>query len=125
MRSPWPCGARKPNASGTSSGSSNTIATTATGAVGMSRKRSPSSPSASAAAFGAGTVHSFVIMHHPPIPGYDYPLPVVLVDLEEGIRLVSNIIDCKHEDIHIGMRVECVIENVDDELKLPLFRPAK
>ena len=30
-------------------------------------------------------------MHHPPIPGYDYPLAVALIDLEEGTRIVSNV----------------------------------
>jgi uncharacterized OB-fold protein/acyl dehydratase len=74
---------------------------------------------------GQGTVYSYVVMHHPPIPGYDYPLPVVLVDLEEGIRIVSNIVDCELDEIHIGMRVEANIESVDDELKLPLFRPVR
>jgi uncharacterized OB-fold protein len=74
---------------------------------------------------GAGAVHSYVIMHHPPIPGYDYPLPVALIDLEEGTRIVSNVIDCDLSDLHIGMRVQASIEQVDEELKLPLFRPVK
>jgi uncharacterized OB-fold protein/acyl dehydratase len=75
-------------------------------------------------ASGRATLHSYVIMHHPPIPGYEYPLAVGLVDLEEGTRLVSNIVDCEHDEIHIGMRLECAIRRVDDELALPLFRPA-
>jgi uncharacterized OB-fold protein len=74
---------------------------------------------------GQGTVHSYTVMHHPPIPGYEFPLPVAVIDLEEGTRLVSNIVGCKPEDVHIGMRVECRIENVDDEMKLPLFHPAE
>jgi uncharacterized OB-fold protein len=74
---------------------------------------------------GAGTIHSYVIMHHPPIPGYDYPLPVALIDLEEGTRIVSNVIDCDISEVHIGMRVQASIEQVDEEMKLPLFRPVK
>jgi uncharacterized OB-fold protein/acyl dehydratase len=73
---------------------------------------------------GRGTVYSYVVLRHPPIPGYDYPLPVAVIDLEEGTRIVSNVVGCKPEDVYIGMKVELSIENVDEELKLPLFRPA-
>jgi uncharacterized OB-fold protein/acyl dehydratase len=73
---------------------------------------------------GRGTVYSYVVLRHPPIPGYDFPLPVALIDLEEGTRIVSNVVGCKPEDVHIGMKVRLSIENVDEELKLPLFRPA-
>jgi hypothetical protein len=73
---------------------------------------------------GRGTVYSYVVMRHPPIPGYDYPLPIAVIDLEEGTRIVSNVVGCKPEDVYIGMKVRLSIENVDEELKLPLFRPA-
>jgi len=72
---------------------------------------------------GAGTVHSYVILHHPPVPGYEYPLPVALVDLDEGTRLVANVADCAPSEIRIGMRVQARIEPVDEELKLPFFHP--
>jgi len=73
---------------------------------------------------GRGTVYSYVVMRHPPIPGYDYPLPIAVIDLEEGTRIVSNVVGCKPEDVFIGMKVQLSIENVDESLKLPLFRPA-
>jgi len=79
----------------------------------------------SIASAGRGEVHSYVIMHHPPIPGYGFPIAVGLIDLEEGTRIVSNVVGCGLDEVHIGMKVELSIENVDDELKLPLFRPAK
>jgi uncharacterized OB-fold protein len=72
-----------------------------------------------------GTVHSFVVIHHPPVPGYDYPLVCALIDLEEGTRFVSNLVDCAPGDVHVGMKVKGTIEQVDDEMKLPLFRPVK
>jgi uncharacterized OB-fold protein/acyl dehydratase len=78
----------------------------------------------SIASKGRGVVYSYVVMRHPPIPGYDYPLPVALIDLEEGTRILSNVVGCRPEDVHIGMKVKLSIENVDEELKLPLFRPA-
>ena len=73
---------------------------------------------------GRGTVYSYVVMRHPPIPGYDYPLPIAVIDLEEGTRIVSNVVGCKPDDVFIGMKVQLSIENVDESLKLPLFRPA-
>ena len=74
-------------------------------------------------ASGRGTVHSFTVIHYPPVPGYDYPLPVGLIDLEEGTRIVANIKGCEPEDIHIGMKVEGIVEQAsdDDDLMLPFF----
>ncbi len=77
----------------------------------------------SVASVGRGTVYSHVTLHHPQIPGYDFPLSVALIDLEEGTRIVSNVVGCKPEEVHIGMPVRLTIENVDEELKLPLFQP--
>ena len=74
---------------------------------------------------GAGAVHSYVVLHHPPVPGYDYPLPVALIDLDEGTRLVANVVGCAPGEIRIGMRVQGRIEPADDELKLPFFHPVK
>lgn len=70
---------------------------------------------------GAGAVHSYVVMHYPPIPGYDFPLPVALIDLDEGTRLVANVAGCKPSEVRIGMRVQARIEPADEELKLPFF----
>jgi len=72
---------------------------------------------------GKGTVYSYVVMHHPKIPGYDYPLAVAVIDLDEGTRFVSNIIDCDPSEVQIGMRVEMKMESVEDDWSLPLFRP--
>ncbi len=72
-------------------------------------------------ASGRGSVHSYTILHHPPIPGYELPLPVALIDLEEGTRLVANIGGCKPEDLRIGMKVECLFEDVDESMRLPVF----
>jgi len=76
-------------------------------------------------ASGRGTVHSYTVMHHPPIPGYEFPLPVGLIELEEGTRLVANLAGCRPEEIRIGMRVECSFEDVDESMKLPFFYPVK
>ena len=76
------------------------------------------------AASGKGTVYSYVVVHRPEVPGYTYPLVVAVVELEEGTRIVSNLVGIDPNSVKIGMPVEVSIETVDDELKLPLFRPA-
>ena len=72
---------------------------------------------------GRGTVHSFTVTHFP-LPGFDPPFAVVLVELEEqqGLRLVSNVVDVPPEDIEIGMPVEVTFEDVAEDVTLPLFR---
>jgi len=75
-------------------------------------------------ASGKGTVFSFVVTHHPKVPAFDYPLPIGLVELEEGVRVVSNLVDVEPGWIEIGMPVEVTFVAFDDELTLPQFRPA-
>ena len=50
---------------------------------------------------------------------------MALIDLEEGTRIVSNVVGCPPEDVHIGMPVQASVDAVGDELKLPLFRPVQ
>jgi hypothetical protein len=75
-------------------------------------------------ASGRGTIHTFTVIHHPQVPGYRYPIVAVIVDLEEGERMASALVDCEPEDVSIGMAVEAVIHEDEDGFKLPLFRPA-
>ena len=72
-------------------------------------------------ASGRGTVHSFVVVHHPQVPAFDYPLVVALIDLEEGTRLVSNVVGVEPADVRVGMAVRAELVPVDDELTLPQF----
>lgn len=76
-------------------------------------------------ASGRGRVHSFVVAEHPRIPPFAYPNVIVLVDLEEGTRLVSRLAGVGPEAVAIGMAVAVDFERVDDELTLHLFRPAE
>lgn len=73
---------------------------------------------------GVGTIHSYVVIHYPEVPGYEYPLVVAVVDLEEGTRLVANVEGIDWQEVEIGMPVQAFIEAVEDELKLPIFRPS-
>jgi uncharacterized OB-fold protein/acyl dehydratase len=77
------------------------------------------------AAGGRGRVYSFVVAHHPAIPPFEYPNPIALVELEEGPRLVANLVGVAPEAIRIGMPVECEIVEVEEGFRLPRFRPAR
>jgi uncharacterized OB-fold protein len=59
------------------------------------------------------------------VPGYDYPIVAIIVDLEEGERMASTLVECKPEDVSIGMAVEAVIHEDEDGFKIPFFRPAR
>jgi uncharacterized OB-fold protein len=75
-------------------------------------------------ATGKGTVYSWVTYREAPHPGFKAPYSVVLVELEEGVRLVSNLVDVGPEEIAIGMPVEVVFDQVNEETFLPKFRKA-
>ncbi|WP_289850700.1 OB-fold domain-containing protein [Actinoallomurus purpureus] len=75
-------------------------------------------------ASGRGTLHSYVVHHHPPVPGLDPPFVVALVELDEGVRMVGNLLGCPPEQVRIGMPVEVSFQEMDDELTLPQWRPA-
>ncbi|MDY0065668.1 MAG: OB-fold domain-containing protein [Steroidobacteraceae bacterium] len=75
-------------------------------------------------ASGKATLYSFVEPVHPPMPFMRYPYVVGVVELEEGTRLITNIVHCAPELVRIGMPLELVFQQTDPELKLPMFRPA-
>jgi uncharacterized OB-fold protein/acyl dehydratase len=76
-------------------------------------------------ASGRGSVYSYVVAHHPPIPPFAYPNVIALVELEEGTRLVSNLVGVSREELKMGMPVVLEIAEVEEGVKLPQFRPAK
>jgi uncharacterized OB-fold protein len=76
-------------------------------------------------ASGRGRLYSYVI-HHRPVPGFTPPYAIAVVELDEGPRLMTNIVDCPQtpEALLLDMRLEVAFEKLDDEITLPLFRPA-
>jgi hypothetical protein len=74
---------------------------------------------------GRGTVFSFAVMHQAMHPGFaaEVPYAVVVVELEEGPRVLSNLVDCPPAEVRIGLPVEVVFEAVTPEVTLPKFRP--
>jgi len=73
---------------------------------------------------GRGTLYSFVVVHYPQVPSFEYPLPIGLIELEEGTRLVANLEGIDHDAIEIGMRLQAEFVDFDEELSLPVFVPA-
>ncbi|WP_417194951.1 bifunctional MaoC family dehydratase N-terminal/OB-fold nucleic acid binding domain-containing protein [Streptomyces stelliscabiei] len=73
-------------------------------------------------ASGDGTVFSYVVMHHPPFPAFDPPYAVGLIELAEGVRMVSNVIGVPYDKVRIGMSVRLEFARYDEELELPVFR---
>ena len=73
---------------------------------------------------GKGEVFSYTVLHHPQFPGYQYPLIIVLVELNEGTRITSQLLECEPEDACFGMAVEVVMHEDPDGFRLPMFKPA-
>jgi uncharacterized OB-fold protein len=73
---------------------------------------------------GRGTLYSYAVLHHPRHPAFDYPVLAALVDLDEGIRLVSNLVDVAPDDVRIGMPLEVTFVPADGDAFVPVFRPA-
>jgi uncharacterized OB-fold protein len=76
-------------------------------------------------ASGRGTVFSYVVHRHPPVPGKELPILLALVDLEEGVRMVAELRGVEPEAVRIGMPVTAGFERVDDELTLPVWKRAE
>jgi len=74
---------------------------------------------------GVGKVYSFGIVRRPNQPevfGDDTPIVVAVITLDDGIRIVSNIIECDPGAINIGDKVSVVFREVDEGIILPKFR---
>jgi hypothetical protein len=75
-------------------------------------------------ASGRATLYSYVI-HHRPAPGFVPPYSIAVVQLEEGPRMMTNIVEVEQtpEALQLDMALEVVFRRIDDEISLPLFRP--
>lgn len=77
-------------------------------------------------ASGRGTIYSYTIVHRAPSAAFerDIPYVVALVELDEGVRMMSNVVGCVPQEVSIGMEVEVLFDHVTDEIAIPKFRPA-
>jgi hypothetical protein len=80
-------------------------------------------------ASGRATVYAAVVEHKPQAAGANFsggePYCVALVDLEEGVRLLTNVVGCPPEEVRCGMPVSVTWEPLSDGRRLPLFEPGQ
>jgi uncharacterized protein len=77
------------------------------------------------AATGRGTLHTFTVIRQNRSEAFAHlsPYAVGIVELEEGVRMMSNIIDCDVEQLHVDMELEVVLIRAADDVGLPFWRP--
>jgi hypothetical protein len=77
-------------------------------------------------ASGRATLYTFSIVRRNDLPPFGERVPYVAaaVDLEEGPRMLTNIVDCEHADLAVGMALEVTFRQETDEFTFPVFRPA-
>ncbi|MDM4719423.1 OB-fold domain-containing protein [Micromonospora sp. WMMA1363] len=71
---------------------------------------------------GTGEIFSFVVHHHPPVPGRRLPIVVAVVELTEGVRVVGEVLAADPARVRIGAAVRVDFVRVDAELTLPAWR---
>ena len=74
-------------------------------------------------ASGRGQVYSYVVAHHPPIPPFEYPNVIVLVALEEGTRIVSNLRGVDPSAVEVGMPVQAEFLELEKGRNFLQFMP--
>ncbi|MAG98871.1 MAG: Zn-ribbon domain-containing OB-fold protein [Alphaproteobacteria bacterium] len=77
-------------------------------------------------ASGRGKVHSWTVSHYAFHPSFKEQLPLLLgiIDLDEGVRLNCRLRDVAADQIAMGMAVEIGFEDIDDDVTVPVARPA-
>ncbi|MEQ8857076.1 MAG: Zn-ribbon domain-containing OB-fold protein [Pseudomonadales bacterium] len=75
-------------------------------------------------ASGRGTVASFTVVRRGVSAAYPAPYVVALIDLPEGVRMMSTLVDVDPESVRIGDPVQVAFESVNEVIALPVFRPA-
>lgn len=75
-------------------------------------------------ASGRATVYSYTVVHRAPAEFRDeVPYVVALVELDEGVRMMTRLVDCRPQDVSIGMALEVDFRPLTAEIALPYFRP--
>jgi uncharacterized OB-fold protein/acyl dehydratase len=72
---------------------------------------------------GTGEVYSYVVHHHPPVPGKKLPVVIALVQLPEGVRMTGELLGAAPAQVRIGLPVRAEFVRIDDDLTLPAWRP--
>ena len=74
---------------------------------------------------GRGKIYSFTISYRTGTLPFqsDLPYNIAIIELEEGVHMLSNVVECRNEDLRIDMPVEVVFDDVTPEITLPKFKP--
>jgi hypothetical protein len=75
-------------------------------------------------ASGRGAVHTFTVVRQSGDPYFKTKVPyaVAMIDLDEGVRIMTNIVDTPLDSLAVGMRVEVLFEDAGGGIAIPLFR---
>lgn len=75
---------------------------------------------------GRGTVWTYTVTYQNRTPGFAEEVPYVLalVELAEGVKLFTNIVECRPQEVRIGMPVEVTFVRANDRVTVPYFKPA-
>ncbi len=73
---------------------------------------------------GRGQVFSFTVMHRAYHPAFKAPYILAVIELDEGVKMTSNVVGIEHSRVKCGMPVEVAWDKLSDEVTLPRFRPA-
>jgi uncharacterized OB-fold protein len=76
---------------------------------------------------GRGTLYSFAIMHVVYDPSFagDVPYNLALVELEEGVRITSQVVGCPNDELEIGMPLRVTFERLSEDVAVPKFEPGE
>ena len=73
---------------------------------------------------GTGAIYSWTVVWRPQMPEFVVPYAPIVVDMDEGWQMLSNLIGCDHEALDVGLGVRVDFHQLNDEITLPYFRPA-
>jgi uncharacterized protein len=74
---------------------------------------------------GTGSVYSVTVVHRVPGPGFDVPFALAIVDLDDGVPMLSHVVGCPVDEVFVGMRVRVEFRPLTPEITLPYFVPER
>ncbi len=79
------------------------------------------------AAAGTGTLYTWSTVYVNDLPPFNTKVPYVAaqVDLDEGVRITTMVVNALPEDLKIGMAVQVVFEAISDDVTIPVFEPVR
>jgi uncharacterized OB-fold protein len=73
-------------------------------------------------ASGTGSVVTYTVVWRPQTPAFEVPYVIAVVRLDEGVEMLTNLVDAEPEQVSIGARVRVAFADVAEHTTLPFFR---